>query len=344
MKNPYRADEGDEMQSKYRVLLFRSLDSENLQYQKLSGPATALFPGLPIMPYQTQRGGILSLESLGKGFRAYPVDGRTNLPHNDLHCDQFPLVPIPALFKLKLKIFQRRGFQDAAKIFPYNETWTDATEENTVAALSNYSKFIGDVPKMNLDYFSSDHSFQEGNPNLLKRFGEVAIYHPSSGQIFSINSEVIEEYRAKYGSDFTNAMNEAEVAKLISGEPINFPSDVLTVENIQNNREMRQAVDASYESVTREVACYLINRPDGYFARMQEGKSDAQNSKFKTRYIPSVVDVLVEDALKITEKEGEENIRMLGKKMLDTSPRNSLKAMSLGFLDQKKTKTRQTDI
>ncbi|MES2961720.1 MAG: hypothetical protein V4694_04990 [Pseudomonadota bacterium] len=224
--NPYNSDENDQRNSNFSALIYRTI----LEDTK-SGPATVLFPGIPIQLFSTTSYGILSLEPLEKGRRVYTSDASTLLPIADLNVTDTPLITVPALFKLILKHKELSG----GTSIPYNETWTEAKDKDIVICMA-------DEITNNL---ISDYSSLEKDPNLSHKRDDITFYDPKKGQVFHLNFD----------------KNDKSDISVEIGDMIKFPRNIFTIENVENDPEMQKFIDDCYEEAKEEVAYFYITNP-----------------------------------------------------------------------------------
>lgn len=240
-RNPYWRASQDYRNNLYQAALFRSIDEKTYS---LSGPATVLFPGVPIDIAHirgVRKYGALSIKPLSETNMVFPIDGMTDFKRNgDILSEDLPLITIPALLRAKMDVLEKpknsnyRKFNDG--IFKHNETIIIPKEDEIIPLL---------VVSTNELILDRGHQKFCENFFLKDKAEMVLCYHAKSGKFYELDRE------------------SGEVT-----EEFILPQKVLSKENYQSNHDMKRFVDDSFDSCLLNLALLIDDkkwRLTGYY-------------------------------------------------------------------------------
>ena len=271
-KNPYLRNFNDPRFSDYQILLLRTIDESS----DLIGPATVLFPGIPIKPYSRSSMAVASLVSLAECSTVFICDGNTAFKEDkpiDWH--SYPCIAVPALLSLYIKL-QQKGV--ASSCFYHNEAFIHRLD-NMFYCLSDITGF---------DRILSGIEKEKNSPINLS---ELLFYDYNIGKLSNLKLIDNCQNSVNSGISVNELINQGKIS-LDSEMPM--PTNLLCRKNFENNHELRKFSDDCYQMAVEEVASYL--------------KSRDQDIAFQDPFDSELLKILISDAKVFLNKTGTEKL------------------------------------
>ena len=276
--NPYCLNESDERFNLYKPFVLRVLDDGF----GIKGPASVVFPGIPIDIYNSSNVAFLAPAS---GItRAFIGDSYTELGVENLNCDTYPLITIPALLALYQKFQQKNNGSNLAKI-PYNETAITDIDEvmPCITGLNN----IGD---------SIESIFE--HKELVKKIDQMVFYKKYEGSFFKLVIEDERQPEAKFSSFIGSPNKIVDLffsGKIRAREEVTFAKNVLTKGNFDNDHKLKEFAYDCYNQAVKEVAFYVVTKKDN-------------EDVFGDHFSSPLLEILTTDAHRLISEVGREKI------------------------------------
>lgn len=286
LPNPYLTEEQDSRFANYRALIIRTID----QNSELTGPATVVFPGIPITLYNRSPFAVVSIMSLKECNRAFIHDADTKIYDNKpIDWNLYPCLTIPALLHLYKKAKTLVTKEDLT--FRYNETFLPS-KQDTVTCLTSF-------------YGNLDNLFEiQKHNNLSTEIDDMLFYNRDLGKFYYLNIK-------DSGNDQMTTQNIKQYldrGKISRGDELVLPTNLLTSDHFDSNIEMQKFAKDCYQESVSEVANHLILNKNKLLPF-----GDPLNS--------NLLKILLKDAQGLILQEGE-------KKLLDNAPKTSFQAKS----------------
>lgn len=304
-KNPYFAQMDDDRFSKYKAIMFRAIDSDS----EISGPASFVFPGMPMSLYNRGRVGFLAIVGLDEVNHSYLHDTNTALFRGvDLNWGNYPCISAPSLLFLYSKYLEHND-----EVVKYNETLLHKQEDLKPAIL--HPSFVEELAVI----LHKHHIFRD-IPSLF-------YYNELEGRIFQCNQDFVldENVNPHNVEQFIQFFDENIFSgKLRITNEVSFGEEVLTIDNLRNHSDMQDFARDSYFQDLIKIAQYCI---------IQEGKKP-----FNDHLNSQLFEILMRDVELIIKVEGE-------KEIMDYSPRSSIVGLeSSNLLSESKKELSDLDI
>jgi hypothetical protein len=216
---------------KYQVMMVRMTDRDD----NLSGPASVLF-GSQNSTVNWQDRGVVALRS-PYGMRVYPENAQSNFFDHDPFQ---PYMTAPALCMLYHK-YLSAGYELPNRdkgVFNHNET-SIAVDDSR----SDVAPLVTNVVKI------KDARDQMQSSDLLKNTdGDICYYDEKTGVLYSSSAQLDPYYLdLKMSDDQRWGLSEIEL-----------PNTVLSLKNMESNRDMFEFVKSSYEYDVRLYAKFMV--------------------------------------------------------------------------------------
>lgn len=247
------------------------------------GPASVIFPGIPMEIYNSSNAAFLAPAS---GItRAFIGDSYSNLEATtNLNCDNYPLITIPALLPLYQK-FQQKNNKANPVIISYNETAITDTN-GAMPCITSLDKI--------------DESIESicAHEELAKEIDQIVFYKKEEGSFFKLVIEDENHPEAKFSLLIESPNKIIDLfssGKIRALDEVKFAKNVLTKDNFDNDPELKEFSYDCYNQAVQEVAFYIVTK---------NNNEDIFNDPFNS----PLLEILTKDAQSLISKVGKEKI------------------------------------
>ena len=293
--NPYCFNEADKRFNLYQPFVLRVLNDGF----KAKGPASVVFPGIPMKIYNSSNAAFLAPAS---GItRAFIGDSYSNLEATtNLNCDNYPLITIPALLFLYQK-FQQKNNKVNPVTISYNET--------AITDIDGVMPCITSLDKI-------DESIESicAHEELAKEIDQIVLYKKDEGSFFKLVIEDERQPEAKFSSLIESPNKIIDLfssGKIRALDEVKFAKNVLTKDNFDNDPKLKEFSYDCYNQAVQEVAFYIVTK---------NNNEDIFNDPFNS----PLLEILTKDAQSLISTVGKEKI-ISAFEISNVSPKTSVK-------------------